>query len=730
MDNLDNLEDLLKLDDMEALFEGNSLAQGNDDLNKSVEEQIASMKSELEAMDKSIADLKESLETDEYYKTSAGAADYEVNRGALEGMEDAAEEMRKELNELITNALEKGEIKGDVESFLKNPYREENFKIDRVGIDGHYAVFSDSERFGKQAIVYENTDRNKCVDYIEQRQPAKEPTYYVIENLHDFAQGLNQNIIYSKFETCLQLYQEYSALEECQAQYNKICGIQKDISDGKTTVVLGVTTGGNDQDIIRNYQDSQVYPIFNEFFVKGEHATNKYILDDLQVIKTQIENIQGKEIFVNTAMKDDYFFEGYSNGNERQRKETIDMISVLENAEKECAIVEEEYWNGDLDSDYAKVMLEKQKVEELAGICADKLVNAVEKDVSRSEELTLAGARKLLEPEFRDKLKTALNNDKDVVSINAVYINRHQVQCTGYQNRPEITQKLLDKMIYQRDESILKYEILDDKKEKEILKEIVENKDRKKALMYMEAKAKEESTMEEYIQIGSGPDTLDPDTIEAYLQSRRLELVDMEKFMDFHNCYFSGIKLEGTFEGVNFSDCYFSNCKFENAEFKECNFKNATFSDVEARSVSFQNTGFEGADLWSSRFENTQFKEVNFSESNWKSISTVTDTVSFENCNFTMTSMNAVYIQGSKISGEMKNIDTISVTLGGATSQEIENHKRMIKDTLGSNNARGKEIGKKEHLGTEGNRKKKSDRASATMSSRKPEARRRRGKSR
>lgn len=717
MDNLDNLEALLKLDDMEALFEGNSLAQGNDDLNKSVEEQIVSMKSELEAMDKSIADLKESLETDEYYKTSSGAADYEVNRGALEGMEDAAEEMRKELNELITNALEKGEIKGDVESFLKNPYREENFKIDRVGIDGHYAVFSDSERFGKQAIVYENTDRNKCVYYIEQRQPAMKPTYYVIENLHNFAQGLNQNIVYGTFEECLQLYQEYTALEECQDQYNKMCGIQEDISAAKTTVVLGVTTDKNDQDIILNvkghsfYNDSQVHPIFNDAFIRGEHGTNKYILDDLQVIKTQIEDIQKKEIFVDTAMKDDYFFEGYSNGIERQRNETMDLISVLENAEKEYADVKEEYVNGDLNIDYANVQLEGKKVEELKDICAEKLVNAVEKDVSRSGELTLAGARKLLEPEFRDMLKDALINDKDIVSINAVYINSYPAQCTGYQNRPEITQELLNKMTNLRDETILKYEILGEKKDREILKDIVENKDRKKAFMYIGAKAKEEITIAVYHQSG---------TLEA----------EMEKFMDFHNCYFSGIKLEGTFEGVNFSDCYFSNCKFENAQFKDCNFKNATFSDVEARSVSFQNTGFEGADLWSSRFQNTQFKEVNFSESKWKSISTVTDTVSFENCNFTMTSMNSVYIQGSKVSGEMKNIDTISVTLGGATSKEIENHERMIKDTLGSNNARGKEIGKKEHLGTEGNRKKKSDRASTTMSSKKTEARRRRGKSR
>lgn len=221
--------------------------------------------------------------------------------------------------------------------------------------------------------------------------------------------------------------------------------------------------------------------------------------------------------------------------------------------------------------------------------------------------------------------------------------------------------------------------------------------------MYIEAKAKEESTIAAYHQRGTFA-------------------IEMEKHLDFENCYFSGIKLEGTFEGVDFSDCYFYNCKIENAEFKDCNFKNATLSNMEGKNVSFQNTDFEKADLWFARFENTQFKDVNFSEGNWRSISTVRDTVSFENCNFTMTDMNSVYIQGSKIIGEMKNTNTISVTMGGATNRELQKHERMIKETLGSSNVRGKLPGKKEALGSE--------RASGVTASRKPETRRRRGKSR
>lgn len=697
--------------------------EGSDGLNKnkSVEEQIASVKEELEIIKENISRMEKNLETNAYYKSSAGAADYEILSDSIVTMQDAAEDLQNELHELITNALEKGEIKGDLESILKNPYREENFKIGRVGINGHYAVFSDSERFGKQAIVYENTDRNKCVDYIEQRQPAMKPTYYVIENLHDFAQGINQNIVYGTFEECLQLYQQYSALEECQEKYNKMCGIQEDISATKTTVVLGVKTGKNDQDIILNmkghpfFQDLQGHPVFNEAVLKSEHGTNKYILDDLSVIRTQIEDTQGKEISIFRAQtedicakadyKDDYLFVEYSGAVQavQCRKETVSMISILENAEKEYLDLKDKYLNSDLDIQYADVQTEEKKVEELKDICAEKLVKAVEKDIFRLGELTQAGARKLLEPEFREQLKTALIQNKDIVSLNAAYINHIFVPCTGYQNRPEITQKFFDKMIYQRDKTILKYEILDEKKEREILKDIVKNGDKEKAFMYIEAKAEEESTIAAYHQRG---------TFE----------IEMEKHLDFENCYFSGIKLEGTFEGVDFSDCYFYNCKIENAEFKDCNFKNATLSNMEGKNVSFQNTDFEKADLWFARFENTQFKDVNFSEGNWRSISTVRDTVSFENCDFTMTNMNSVYIQGSKIIGEMKNINTISVTMGGATGQEIKKHERMIKETLGSGNARGKQIGKKENLGNK--------RASGATASRKSETRRQRGKSR
>lgn len=108
-------------DNMEALFD--NFVQDDDNLNKSVKEQIASVKEALELIKENISRMKKDLEKNEYYKSSAGAADYERVRDSIAAMQDTAEDLQNELSELITNALEKGEIKEeDLESLLNMMY--------------------------------------------------------------------------------------------------------------------------------------------------------------------------------------------------------------------------------------------------------------------------------------------------------------------------------------------------------------------------------------------------------------------------------------------------------------------------------------------------------------------------------------------------------------------------------------------------------------------------------
>ena len=128
------------------------------------------------------------------------------------------------------------------------------------------------------------------------------------------------------------------------------------------------------------------------------------------------------------------------------------------------------------------------------------------------------------------------------------------------------------------------------------------------------------------------------------------------------------------------------------------------------KSVVFDSVNFEEASMHSILLENGTFKNTNFSYTSWKSVSTSKNTVSFENCDFLLADMNKVYIKGSEIAGEIKNVNTIYVTMGGATDGEVKKHRQDIIDTLQPDQKITKTI--------EGNKKK--DRGSSKVQTTKP----------
>lgn len=73
--------------------------------NKSVEEEIASLKKILENTQKNISIMEKDLEN-EYFKSVAGAADYELVSDSITAMKDVMEDLQNELNEIITRNLE------------------------------------------------------------------------------------------------------------------------------------------------------------------------------------------------------------------------------------------------------------------------------------------------------------------------------------------------------------------------------------------------------------------------------------------------------------------------------------------------------------------------------------------------------------------------------------------------------------------------------------------------
>lgn len=86
-----------------------------------------------------------------------------------------------------------GQFDGDAPFFPtldNNPYQESNFRITETG-NRTFTVLSDSERFGKDAIVFESYNRDKCVDYITERQPAGKWRMYVIPDIKTWATNAN-----------------------------------------------------------------------------------------------------------------------------------------------------------------------------------------------------------------------------------------------------------------------------------------------------------------------------------------------------------------------------------------------------------------------------------------------------------------------------------------------------------------------------------------------------------
>lgn len=157
---------------------------------------------------------------------------------------------------------------------------------------------------------------------------------------------------------------------------------------------------------------------------------------------------------------------------------------------------------------------------------------------------------------------------------------------------------------------------------------------------------------------------------------------DAHECLIFENCYFANVTISGKFENASFENCYFSGCKMEDAEFINVSFKNATiYSDMNG--VEFSEVSFEGAGIYDSKWKNVMFEQANFFNSDWKHVSTVQDTVTFKDCNFLLADMNTVFLKGSKVEGKMENVDSIHVTMGGATAAEISNHEDMILQTLG-----------------------------------------------
>lgn len=99
------------------------------------------------------------------------------------------------------------------EANIKNPYNESNFKIQPT--ENGFLVRSDSERFGKNEIVFQGISYDECLQYIDDRIDNIEPSYYVIKDLASW-----RNDVWEKAPEKSKI-ERFATVEEAIEQFNR-----------------------------------------------------------------------------------------------------------------------------------------------------------------------------------------------------------------------------------------------------------------------------------------------------------------------------------------------------------------------------------------------------------------------------------------------------------------------------------------------------------------------------
>lgn len=151
-------------------------------------------------------------------------------------------------------------------------------------------------------------------------------------------------------------------------------------------------------------------------------------------------------------------------------------------------------------------------------------------------------------------------------------------------------------------------------------------------------------------------------------------------------------------EPINFENCYiFASINFTNVNFEKCNFRNCMLNNCSFTNCSFENCNFEGADIRDVNFTNCNLVKANFSNSFWLGVTTnntdcsqanfymghlkkcsFNNETKFHETDFLQLSINEVYFHSVDVK-EPKNIETVNITMGGATRLEVEKHAQAIR---------------------------------------------------
>lgn len=147
------------------------------------------------------------------------------------------------------------------------------------------------------------------------------------------------------------------------------------------------------------------------------------------------------------------------------------------------------------------------------------------------------------------------------------------------------------------------------------------------------------------------------------------------KGVDLTGCFFFDIHFRNlTCDHVIFKGCRFSACAYEHITFESCNLNNATVCDS-FRNCKFIDCSFMESHICQAHFYECSLTDCDFTSAVMRHCLFYDSTL--DNNNFLSVRMDSVFIRGCNCYRNA-NTESISITMGGATSEEVSTHSLSI----------------------------------------------------
>lgn len=156
--------------------------------------------------------------------------------------------------------------------------------------------------------------------------------------------------------------------------------------------------------------------------------------------------------------------------------------------------------------------------------------------------------------------------------------------------------------------------------------------------------------------------------------------------LDFRGCKLFDLKITGNLKGANFEGARISECQIKDADFKDANFKNAVIGGGDLSTCRFENVDFHAAHIYALIMKDSIFDLCNFEKAKFTNIVFGKDAI-MKTCDFkSVFTDRAFFHMPPENMQHPKNYETIKITMGGATDQEIRSYRENLLQVMGVEN--------------------------------------------